>query len=98
MGSVSQEITSYWVLHIELDISQEVQPLAYAGKPLLFSAILPPPHNSPTANLDKYWSQRYRLFSHYDDGICLDQGMSDISPATVAAVISVSDRSRDTVL
>ena len=52
-------------------ISQE---RTFAGKPLPLIDLLPRPHLSPTTQLLKYWSQRYRLFSRYDNGICLDRG------------------------
>ena len=47
----------------------------YAGRPLPLDELLPRPHISPSDQLAKYWSQRYRLFSRYDDGVCLDRGM-----------------------
>ena len=55
-------------------VSQERQPWEFAGKPLPLINLLPCPHLSPSVQLHKYWSQRYRLFSRYDDGICLDRG------------------------
>ena len=48
----------------------------YAGRPLPLTDLLPRPHLSPSDKLAKYWSQRYRLFSRYDDGVCLDRGMT----------------------
>ena len=49
----------------------------YAGKPLCLGDLVPVPHLSPSSDqLAKYWRQRYRLFSHYDDGVCLDRGMT----------------------
>lgn len=48
----------------------------YAGRPLPLADLLPRPHLSPSDKLAKYWSQRYRLFSRYDDGVCLDRGMT----------------------
>ena len=50
--------------------------MTFAGKPLSLDDLLPRPHLSPTPELKKYWSQRYRLFSRYDDGVCLDKGMT----------------------
>ena len=50
----------------------------YAGKPLPLNELLPKPYLSPTAELNKYWNQRYRLFSRYDNGICLDRGMTSL--------------------
>ena len=50
----------------------------YAGQPLPLTDLLPRPHTSPTVQLNKYWSQRYRLFSRYDDGVCLDRGMMSL--------------------
>ena len=47
----------------------------YAGRPLPLDELLPRPHLSPSGQLAKYWSQRFRLFSRYDDGVCLDRGM-----------------------
>ena len=47
----------------------------YAGRPLPLDELLPCPHLSPSGQLAKYWSQRFRLFSRYDDGVCLDRGM-----------------------
>ena len=49
----------------------------YAGKPLCLGDLVPVPHLSPSSDqLAKYWRQRYRLFSRYDDGVCLDRGMT----------------------
>lgn len=35
-----------------------------------------PPQGKPSGSLAKYWSQRYRLFSRFDQGILLDEGES----------------------
>jgi trimethylguanosine synthase len=34
-----------------------------------------PPEISSDVELKKYWAQRYRLFSKFDDGIMLDRGV-----------------------
>ena len=36
----------------------------------------PPPQGRPSEPLAKYWSQRYRLFSRFDQGVLLDEGES----------------------
>ena len=46
----------------------------YAGKPLLFTSLLPTISAEDSPALHKYWSQRYRLFSKYDQGIHMDKG------------------------
>ena len=48
----------------------------YGGQSLMFSSLVPPPIEPRSNKLTKYWSQRYRLFSLYDDGICMDHGES----------------------
>lgn len=49
-------------------------PSTYAGQPLTFSQLIPTATVDETPTLKKYWSQRYRLFSMYDEGICMDNG------------------------
>jgi len=49
-------------------------PSLYAGQPLNFTQIMPTTADSSTTAVQKYWSQRYRLFSMYDKGICMDNG------------------------
>ena len=46
----------------------------YAGTPLPLSTLLPVNTAKDSPALVKYWSQRYRLFSKFDDGVCLDHG------------------------
>lgn len=46
----------------------------YAGKPLSFTSLLPMISVEDSPSLRKYWSQRYRLFSRYDQGIQMDKG------------------------
>ena len=46
----------------------------YAGQPLSFSSLLPTMSAKDSPALCKYWSQRYRLFSRYDQGIQMDKG------------------------
>ena len=48
----------------------------YAGQPLSFTSLLPTISAEDSPTLCKYWSQRYRLFSRYDQGIQMDQGES----------------------
>ena len=50
--------------------------MKYAGVPLSFVSLLPatPTIIEDTPSLAKYWSQRFRLFSKYSDGIQLDHG------------------------
>ena len=49
--------------------------LRYAGQSLAFSDLLPPVAMEPRgSHMAKYWSQRYRLFSKFDQGVCLDNG------------------------
>ena len=42
-----------------------------------------PPHGKPSGSLAKYWSQRYRLFSRFDQGILLDEGESGAAQGVV---------------
>ena len=49
----------------------------YAGQPLSFTSLLPTISAEDSPTLCKYWSQRYRLFSRYDQGIQMDQGESN---------------------
>lgn len=37
-----------------------------------------PPEIAAVPELVKYWAQRYRLFSRFDDGIKLDRGNVDV--------------------
>lgn len=37
------------------------------------------PPGKPSGSLAKYWSQRYRLFSRFDQGILLDEGKSFVA-------------------
>jgi len=37
-----------------------------------------PPDIAAVPELVKYWAQRYRLFSRFDDGIKLDRGNVDV--------------------
>ena len=46
----------------------------YAGKNIDYDAICPE-KGKPHGSLTKYWSQRYRLFSKFDDGVVMDEGM-----------------------
>ena len=48
----------------------------YASKPLSFTSLLPTISAEDCPILRKYWSQRYRLFSRYDQGIQMDKGES----------------------
>lgn len=49
----------------------------YAGQPLSFTSLLPTISAEDSPTLCKYWSQRYRLFSRYDQGIQMDKGESE---------------------
>lgn len=46
----------------------------YAGQPLSLTKLLPPSVEPASNKMAKYWSQRYRLFSRYDQGVCMDNG------------------------
>ena len=46
----------------------------YAGQSLVMADLLPPPLEPKGCQMLKYWNQRYRLFSKYDQGICMDNG------------------------
>lgn len=37
-----------------------------------------PPEIAAEPELAKYWAQRYRLFSRFDEGVKLDHGQSDL--------------------
>ena len=49
-----------------------------AGEPLQLSTLLPPLLSSAPPRLAKYWSQRYRIFSKYDEGVRMDQGQTAV--------------------
>lgn len=42
-----------------------------------------PPEIVAVPELAKYWAQRYRLFSRFDDGIKLDRGKAHVSSLTL---------------
>lgn len=49
--------------------------MAYVGKPIDFTELIPLAEDEQIQRyLSKYWSQRYRLFMKYDDGIKMDKG------------------------
>ncbi len=50
--------------------------MKYAGVSLSLGSLLPatPTILEDTPSLAKYWSQRFRLFSKYSEGIQLDHG------------------------
>lgn len=58
----------------ELEQLPVVSKCMYAGKTLSFSSLLPTISAEDSFTLKKYWSQRYRLFSRYDQGIKMDKG------------------------
>lgn len=65
--SVSFNDTSNWILPKKIDSA--------AGQKISVSDFLPPPSCiSFDHMLTKYWSQRFRLFSLYDQGIRMDHG------------------------
>ena len=44
-------------------------------------------------HISKYWAQRYRLFSRYDDGVCLDpESWYSVTPEKIAQ--HIADRCR----
>ena len=49
----------------------------FAGVPLDLETVSPP-HGKPSGSLAKYWSQRYRLFSRFDQGVLLDEGKGEV--------------------
>ncbi|ETV95739.1 hypothetical protein, variant [Aphanomyces invadans] len=53
------------------------------------NAAVLPPHKKPTRihpSLQKYWAQRYALFSKFDDGIEMDhEGWFSVTPEVIAA-------------
>lgn len=55
-----------------------------AGQTLNLSTLLPPALTSPPPRLAKYWSQRYRIFSQYDQGVRMDEG--EPSPVVCGSV------------
>lgn len=61
-------------MHNSAKIKQLPSVTNYAGKPLSFSSILPTTSAEESPTLHKYWSQRYRLFNLYDQGIQMDIG------------------------
>ena len=48
--------------------------LQCAGMSVDFQTLLPSGEEPLSGHLKKYWSQRYRLFSRYDEGIVMDHG------------------------
>lgn len=62
-------------------------PSSYVGQPLTFSQLLPTATVDDTPVLKKYWSQRYRLFSKYDEGICMDNGEYFVEGNSLLVVI-----------
>ena len=62
-------------------------PSPYVGQPLTFSQLLPTATVDDTPALKKYWSQRYRLFSKYDEGICMDNGEYFVESNSLLVVI-----------
>ena len=63
-------------------------PSTYVGQPLTFSQLIPTATVDDTPALKKYWSQRYRLFSKYDEGICMDNGEYFVESDSLLVVIS----------
>ena len=59
------------VLKLEKNNCSEVA--LYAGKNIDYDAVCPE-KGKPHGSLTKYWSQRYRLFSKFDDGVVMDEG------------------------
>ncbi|XP_032982250.1 trimethylguanosine synthase isoform X2 [Rhinolophus ferrumequinum] len=47
-----------------------------------------PPEIAAVPKLAKYWAQRYRLFSRFDDGIKLDRGWFSVTPEKIAEHIA----------
>ncbi|PNJ46743.1 TGS1 isoform 3 [Pongo abelii] len=47
-----------------------------------------PPEIAAVPELAKYWAQRYRLFSRFDDGIKLDRGWFSVTPEKIAEHIA----------
>jgi trimethylguanosine synthase len=60
----------------------------YCGKGIDYEAICPE-RGKPHDSLTKYWSQRYRLFSKFDDGIAMDEeGWFSATPEKIAEHIA----------
>ena len=78
--SLKHVVNSHYLVPLHQEVTHD-PPMAdrqqmphYAGKPLSFKSLLPTTSAEHCPTLDKYWSQRYRLFSRYDHGIQLDSG------------------------
>ena len=57
-----------------LDVSPAANFADYAGQCLCLEDLLPAHGTTSMVHMSKYWSQRYRLFSKYEEGICMDKG------------------------
>ena len=62
-------------------------PASYAGMSLSYPPLLPAASVQDTPSLAKYHSQRYRLFSKFDQGVQLDHG--ELSKITIYGYIEV---------
>ena len=61
----------------------------HAGKRLDFPRLLPLTCPQDTPSLAKYWSQRYRLFSRFNNGIHLDSGKGETEMCICMSEIGV---------
>ena len=66
----------------KLDVAPAVNFADYAGKRLCLEDFLPAHGTTSIVHMSKYWSQRYRLFSKYDEGICMDKGEQTLTTCT----------------
>jgi trimethylguanosine synthase len=71
------------------DVDQQ-SVITFAGQSISIKEYLPPPTDFTTdQKLSKYWMQRFRLFSHYDDDIRMDhEGWFSASPERIAIHIA----------
>lgn len=62
---------------------------SYAGHTLSFSGLLPCVNAQDSPRLTKYWAQRFRLFSRFNEGVCLDEeGWFSATPEKIAEHIA----------
>ncbi|MEE6463947.1 hypothetical protein FKM82_006114 [Ascaphus truei] len=83
---VSLDIPDYLQIETEVVRSPEVKSKKKRRKKKTYSL---PPEIAAVPHLAKYWAQRYRLFSRFDEGIKLDEeGWFSVTPEKIAAHIA----------
>ncbi|XP_021482134.1 trimethylguanosine synthase isoform X1 [Meriones unguiculatus] len=84
-GCVTEEITNS--PHTETEVEIKKKKKKKKGKNKKINGL--PPEIASVPELAKYWAQRYRLFSRFDDGIKLDkEGWFSVTPEKIAEHIA----------